>query len=405
VIPHRAHARSSSLGTLQAYRADVAARGGQGALGECDGEWVSLGILLEHAGTMPAHEAASCLYEATNLLRSLLDAATWARGPRLDATPPGDDVPLRARVRCVAEDIESAGALRLADSLLAAYLTADRDMPAIEAARVEAQRARLAWKGGDLDSAVARYHRVERSALRLRSHELRLRALIGLAIVARLRGNYPLVRRLCQRAIRLADRASLPKFTSMAHHALLVATAVAGEFAAAVEHGWMSYVTAGGDPIMEAGVLGNIGQLFLDAGHADTAAAAFQAVIARRPPVRVLMPALGGLVVAAARCGQRHLVTQASEQLESLLTTAAQPYDITTALLDLARAYTAAGHAVRGAAMQQRALELARAHGYHELVHYAEQPLLTDTPREPEPRPLPPRVMHVAEAVRQLVMA
>lgn len=404
MIPHRAQLRSSSLGTLPAYRADVAARGGQGALGECDGEWVSLGILLEHAGTMPPDEAASCLHEATNLLRSLLDDATWARGPRLDPTPPGDDVPFRARVRCVAEDIEDAGALRLADALLAAYLAADADMPAIEAARVEAMRARLAWKGGDLEGAATRYHRVERSALRLHSDELRLRALIGYAVLARLHGNYPAVRRLCVRAIRMADRASLPKFTSMAHHALLVATAVAGDFDAAVEHGWLSYVKAGGDPIMEAEVLGNIGQLFLDAGHADTASAAFQAVIARRPPVRVLMPALGGLVVAAARSGQHHLVAQASEQLELLLTSAAQPYDITMALLDLARAYTAAGHAARGAAMQRRALDLARAHGYHELVHYAEQPLLTDTPREPEPRPLPPGVTHVAEAVRQLVM-
>ena len=91
--------------------------------------------------------------------------------------------------------------------------------------------------------------------------------------------------------------------------------------------------------ILEAEALGIVGQLFLDMGHPEPAAAAFRAIISRAPADRILLPSLGGLAVAASRMGARETVAWVEDRIESRIRTGATPYCIASAQLDLAIAW------------------------------------------------------------------
>lgn len=387
--------RGAPHGVLAAYRA--AHR--RNAVALDDGSWIPVGSLLEHAAALPIEQRRTHLDRVATMIRAILGEPAWRTGHPSDPEPPASDETLDGRVRAYCEQIEDAGAIELSDAILVAYLAADPTAPALEQARVEAVRARLAWKSGDLDAATERYRRVAKAGRRLRSDELRVRAWIGETIVARLRGNYPASRAAGLRAIALSERARLGRLLSSAHHAMMVAEAVGSGFESAIEHGWQAYLHAGGDRAMESAALGNVGQLFLDAGHPATAAAAFRAVLQRQPADRILVPALGGFAIAAARLNDAALLENLTQQIVSRITAGVTVYDAATVTLDLARAYLAVHESVRTNYFRSRARELARTHGFHEIVHHADQ-IDQSAPAE---RPLSPRVATVADAVRELV--
>lgn len=327
----------------------------------------------------------------------------WRAGHRTDPPQLRSNNTLDSRMRVFCEVIEDAGALELSDAILCAYLAADATISPVENGRVEAVRARLAWKRGELDVAEELYRRVATAARRLGSDELRVRAWIGRAIISRHAGNYPASRRYGQHAIGLAERSDLRRLASLAHHTLMVVAGVGKEFDSAVEHGWQAFLNADGDVTLESGALGNVGQLFLEAGHPATAMAAFRAVLARRPSDRISVPALGGLAVAAARLGLPEVVhTTADDILARFKANAGvTAYDVASTLVDLTRAYLMLGDDARAEAFREQAHTLAVSKGFHEIVHHTRDAIRQRiAPRE---RVLSPRVQSVAADVRHLV--
>ncbi len=373
------------------------------SLAEDDGSWLHVGALLEHAAALPEDERKPYLEIVAKTVKRAIGDDLWRTGHRMDPPQLRNDIALDSRLRVFCEVIEDAGALELSDAILSAYLAADASISPIESGRVEAVRARLAWKRGDLDVAEERYRRVAMTARRIRSDELRVRAWTGRAIVARHCGNYPASRRYGQHAIVLAQRSGLHRLASVAHQTLMVAAAVGKEFDSAVEHGWQAYLNADGDMTLESGALGNVGQLFLDAGHPRTAMAAFRAVLARRPSGRIGIPALGGLVVAAAQLHLPDVVhTTAGDILARFeLNAGVTAYDTATTLVDLTSAYVILGDNVRAEEFRARAHTLAVSKGFHEIVHQTRDAIRQrPAPRE---RALSPRIQSVAADVRQLV--
>ena len=353
---------------LDAFRAAAARH----AVGLDDGTWVKVGTLLEHAALLPRDERGLHLALVAIIVREVVGEAAWRVGHPTDPNVPADCESLEGRLRVYCETIEDAGALEVADAILAAYVAATGDGAGLECARVESVRARIAWKRGDLDVAGERYRRVAVRARRLHSDELRVRAWTGDAIVARLRGNFPESRAKGRRAVELAERAGLQRLASIAHQSLMVAEAVAGRFAAAIDHAWKAYLCAEGDTVMESAALGNVGQLFLDAGDPTTATTAFRLVMQRRPPARILVPALGGFALAAARLRALEELEWATTEIAVRTESGAAPYDVATVMLDLARAYATIHDRTRTEALQHRARELARTHGFHEIEHHAD---------------------------------
>jgi tetratricopeptide (TPR) repeat protein len=390
----------SARGVLDAYRS--VNRRSPAALSLDDGTWLYVGSLLEHAAPLPDEERNEYLETVCRTVRGAIGEESWRMGHPTDPVELRNARSLESRLRVFCEAIEDAGALELSDAILNAYLLAGVDVSTMECARVEAVRARIAWKGGQLDVAEERYRRVALIARRTGSDELRARAWIGRAIVARLRGNYPASRRYGQHAIMLAERAGLRRLASLAHHALMVAAAVGKEFDAAVEHGWQAYQNGEGDVTLETGALGNIGQLFLDAGHPETAMAAFRGVIARHPSDRIVVPALGGLAVAAARLGLRDLVNSTRHEIRRREQAGATAYDVATAMLDLTRAYVTLGDDALAEEFRKHAHALAISRGFHEIAHHTRESIRTQR-SQPRERVLSPRSESVACDVRQLV--
>ena len=382
---------------LDAYRRTLSEV--RGALSADDGQWIRVGMLLENSRLLPPDERGTHLSTATDAIRTALGPARWAEGHSMDPQRPAMDSTLEGRLRTYCEIVENAGALALSDAMLAAYVEADPSVTPLEEARVEAVRARLAWKAGDLDVATQRYRRVASAARRLKSDELRVRTWIGDALVARLSGNYPRSRELAAKAVRLAERRDMRRLASLANQTLMVAVAVGRDFGAAVQHGWRAYLLASGDPSMESEALGNVGQVFLDAGYPEPAAAAFRAVIARMPTDRILLPVFGGLAVAASRSGHGDVVAWAQQAIERRARAGATAYDVASGYLDLARAWKYLRVLDRAEGARRRALDLARQYHFHEIEHHAREIDAT----APAAQPLPANAEKVADAVLQLV--
>jgi hypothetical protein len=393
--PHTAY---TSHSVLDAYRAAASRM----AVGLDDGSWAKVGMLLEHAALLASDERHRHLAVVTATVRESIGAAAWHTGHATDPSRELADDSLESRLRVYAEAIEEAGAPDVADAILAAWLRADERVSPLERGRVESVRARLAWKQGDLEIAAERYRRVAGAAQQLDSDELRVRALIGETLLARMRGNFPESRAKGNDAAALAERAGLRGLASLAHQTLIVVDAVAGAFAEAIEHAWSAFLFAGGHEAMECAALGNVGQLFLDAGHPATAVAAFRAVIRRRPAARVLLPALGGLAVASARLGATDDLARAATEIAERTAAGAAPYDAATVMLDLAGAYAIVHDKLRARSFERRARELAQQHGFHEIEHRADVLDKEVVRMSPVGAPLPPRTERVAGALRDM---
>lgn len=382
---------------LDAYRQTQAEV--RGALAEDDAEWVRVGALLENACLLPPDQRELHLAAVRESVRATLGEARWVEGHRMDPEPPVNDGSLEGRIRTYCEIVEDAGALTLADAMLAAYVEADPAISALERARVEAVRARLAWKAGELDVATERYRRLKAVARRERSDELRVRALLGEAIVARQRGNYPRSRELAMRAASLSERRGMHRLAAVSYQTLTVPAAKSGDLGSALVFGWRAYVHATGDPILESETLSNIGQIFLDLGHPVPATAAFRAVLARALSDRVLIPALGGLAMAAARTGDSDVVEWAQREVDARGRAGATPYVVASAQLDLVRAWTELNVHERAESARLAALAIGHEHRFHEIIHYAEAPIVVARPVRQD---LPTNAEEVADSVLHL---
>ena len=396
---HSNRGMTSYVDILAAFREDLARRDTE-SFGPVEGSWVQLGVLLAHAAILTEDPRLETLKAAAQVARELLGPAKWAEGNRLDPSPPADINSLDARIRSITEAIEDEGALRLADGILATFLVAHPSCEPLEVGRIEVARARVAWKMGELDVARDRIARALAIAETINSDELRVRATIGEALLARLTGNYPLSEATATAALIVAQQAQLPRLAGLAHHAIMVAAAVRGRYQDAVAHGWTGFIAASGDEVLQSEFLGNIGQLFLDLGHPGTAIAAFEVVVQHNAPSRLLLPALGGLAIAAARRGDASTLNRTAQRIEVLSRTAGTPYTIACGLLELAEAHRTLGDEGE---MQRHLVEVSRLaalHGYNELAYRAEHFIPVAAP---ERQALVPYSEAVADAVRQLV--
>lgn len=385
---------------LDAYRQTQAEV--RGALAADDAQWMRVGVLLENACLLPSEQRDAHLAAVVEGVRTTLGPECWAEGHRVDPMRPASDRSLIGRFRTYCEIVEDAGALMLSDAMLEAYVNAVPEVDAIERGRVEAVRARLAWKAGDLDAATERYRRVAAVGRRERSDELKVRALIGQAIVARVSGNYPRTRELAKRAATLAERLQMRRLAAGAYQVLTVGFAVARDFSTSLSHGWRSYEHSIGDSTMESEALAIVGQLFLDMGHPVPAAAAFRAVISRAPADRILLPSLGGLAIAGARTGSRAIVTRAQEIVTTRAQAGATSYNVASTQLDLARAWEELRVPQRAEVARRLALAIALEHRFHEIAHHAEALEVTTAPAR---LPLSTDAEEVADAVLHLVEA
>jgi hypothetical protein len=310
--------------------------------------WLALTLILERQARRSEMQKSPL----AERLKSILDEIEARPRPRLEdhvaASPPSV---LMQRIRAVAEEMEEAGALRLAESTLASAQDSAEALQgwaggselAIERGRTLAQRARVAWKAGATEVAADRYRRVGGLGIRARLPELMARAKLGHAALAQIAGDWPAVGRRARAARRLATAVNRPALVELSHHFLMVAAAEQQKWSSALVHGWEAYRGAAGDPEREAERLLNLAQLLLLSGRSEAARAGFVASLERGGSLRLVLPALGGLAAAGARMGDAATVNTAAEELFRASGGSALPFQTMSALMELGSAFALMG--------------------------------------------------------------
>ena len=224
-------------GVIDAYRADVSARGLDDALqASVGGRWVAIGTLLQRAVALPSP-----------LRVAYLGSALGEFEGQSHADHAGGGLPARvvAVSATASEEAERHSAYCTATVILelAGLLVETTDHRS--RGRLLAQRGRVLRKIGQLDAALEIYKSVALLAAECSDDELAARAALGRAAVARERGNYPEARAEFRSVLAtVAANTEIQALHGLAHQGLQIAAAMAGDFDAALRHGRAAFFAA-----------------------------------------------------------------------------------------------------------------------------------------------------------------
>ena len=277
-------------------------------------------------------------------------------------------------VKGVAADAEEAGAIMLAREILMDLREICGHAPPVERGLLLIQLGRISRTLGDLDGANDYFTAAGDLGRATGTRELETREAAALAVVARTRGNYPAARELFERALTGATDLELADVKALSHQGLMIVTAEAGDFDAAIRHGWQAFSAARAEGAREAEVLGNLAHLCAKAGYDAAALGAFTAALARTKAPRLRLPILAGIATSAGRLRNAERVADVERAITSE-GSEAFPFETSGAWLAIARARRAIGDTVAGDAAAERAAVIAHAHRFYEITHRLEQDL------------------------------
>jgi hypothetical protein len=120
-------------------------------------------------------------------------------------------------------------------------------------------------------------------------------------------------------------------------------------------------------------VLGNLAQTLMLSGHLEDAQRMWQLLLNGRPPLHIVLPALGGFAISSAQLHDRNGVEWAAQQVRTFAKHRHHSREIAAALLECALGLEYVGLAPQGGVLRRRAEAIAVAFGYHDLT-FAELP-------------------------------
>jgi tetratricopeptide (TPR) repeat protein len=361
------------LPALEAYRRDLAAAPGRDTFGDADALWLAVtqGLWrVAHVAPDERHPVLAALASALTAAGDVdLEPLRAALVSLLDDDP--DALATGAVLRWVAR-VERAGALYVAYSALAALREMVPERNRRAHGLILAQQGRIAREVGDVATAADHYAHAERAGHECDAAEVTVRAVLGLGVLAVIRGNYPEARAHFRRALGAAKTHGLQVHASAAHHGLLRAALAAGNLEAALLHGWDAFRNAGGDRHRQADMLVNLGEVCLLVSRPAAALRAYRTALRLTSLPSIRLGALGGAVIAAARLGDRGALDELSHETEQTFSHVAEGYEHAVTMVELAEAFAILGDAPRRDVYRTRALQLAEERGFYEVVHRAE---------------------------------
>ncbi len=378
---------------FEAYRLDLSRVGSEDDFGAADSLWLLVAHCLSRFSEQPETARLDLAERSAQALEQF--AASADEAVELDGVKPLDEASLgdlrklvdglhqyaqRAGQEAIAKAVidlsggmTAAGALTLAYTMLGHAREAVVQVSQRSRGLMLAEQARIARLLGQLDDAEGLYGQLHGMGERSRDELLLARAAIGRGVVARVRGNYPKARAFFVDALALSERVGSAELQRLAHQGLTVAAAVAEEWDEALRHGWLTHVLGAGNAEQESEALGNLAHISLGAGYPCAALHAILKAIPNYRDDRMLLPALGTAVVAAARCDERALLDHLTVKLETRVANSTLPYEATRALLSLAQAFDELGLPGRADSARSRARGMAEEHEFFELAHVAER--------------------------------
>lgn len=382
------------LPPLEAYRADLARVSDREQLTASDDTLLLVATTLRRVSD--AHRMGGPAFAATHTSRigaALANAVeTLCRGTisvrpfdaqamhvvalgralSASAGDPGADAEALRALLPIAEDAEESGALLLAASLLADGLRAVPHAPPTERARALLQQARIARTLGDPTAARHYFDAAGKLARQYRLPAVEGRVAMGLGALAMTRGNYPEARECFARALSLADAKPDRDLAIAARQGLMIAAGTAGDFDAALAHGWAALQGMGDDRRRQVEVLINLAQLALESGHPLAALRGNLRALELMDGPRFQLPALAGVVAAAGQLGDVDLVRRGAAVIARTASDAF-PYERARAIAACWRAERAVGLDVEAEASRARVRALAKSGGYFELLFATER--------------------------------
>jgi tetratricopeptide (TPR) repeat protein len=271
----------------------------------------------------------------------------------------------------IAADMERGGALNLAYSTVTHMrISMLEHGPAGARGAATFQQARVLREMGLLEEASDTYEEAREDAARAEDRELEALALLGLAVVAGQRGNYPAVFEAGRSALALLPANS--QYAANAHNDLMIAAMVTRDFAAAFEHGWRGYDASANNVERRAMIIANLGSIALRRGRFTAARRGFIAALGLSQLERITLPALGGLALVSAATNDVPELRRVTTAIERVSATSSLPYELARVRFELAQAWKETGDLEKAAQCLAVARELALAHGFHEVSFRSE---------------------------------
>lgn len=378
----RGHARLGVLSMkllisdmLDAYRADLS-NAARTRFSESDPTWLAFGTQLQRAISLPNAERTAYLRAGASKLanestRGPLTSAIGTLARDLEANA-DSNVAVCTAVMFVAEDAEDAGAFAVATLML----DFARVLVAQDAVRLQGRllsgQARILRKIGESDAALELYGEVADMGAIHGDQELVVRSHLGQAALARTRGNYPQSRAEYLAALDVVGATDpLQGLQVNAHHGLLIVSAIAKDFDAALRHGSLALAAARTDD-QRVELLLNLAAVCYDVGWFRSSLHGYLHALARGRTERIRIPAFGGAAVAAARLHETETVHTLTNAGAALLTHGRLEYELADMTREFAEAYGHLGDVERYARYQHEALERARRGGFFEIIHRLE---------------------------------
>jgi len=378
---------------FEAYRLDLSRVGSEDDFGAADSLWLLVAHCLSRFSEQPETARLDLAERSAQALEQF--AASADEAVEQDGVKPLDEASLgdlqklidglqryadRAGQETIAKVVidlsgrmTGAGALTLAYTMVGSAREALHDASARSRGLLLAEQGRIARLLGNLDDAEQLYAQVHGMGERVRDEVLLARAAIGRGVIARVRGNYPSARTFFTDALTLSEHAGNAELQRFAHQGLFVVAAMGEIWDEALRHGWLTLVLGAGNPQHEAEALINLAHVSLGAGFPRAGLHAILSAMPKAKDPRMVLPALGTAVLAAARCDERTLLDLLSARMENEIARASLPFEEADALLSLARAFGEIGLTSRAETTRLRARAMAEEHGFHELVHKTEE--------------------------------
>ena len=306
---------------LTAYRRDLERTPDVVRFGDDDARWLRTALYLERL-TAPA---------TGRVCRSSPLAAHHALQPK--------------RLLALAERMESAGALTLAYTTLAAARRVWDSVDPASAGVAIFRQARICRTSGATPAAENFYTYLFSFATRHRLPELRGRALVGRGIIRTLEGDPAAGRRWFVKARAVAG--GNPVAIGVSHHAEMVAALAEGDHSQALVSGWKALATGALASHDEAGVMINLASIALQAGHPLAAMRAVHGGLHKsvHPRIRLLAYSKGAL--AAAQLGRKTMVEKFAARLVATVATVNFPIDELESRSELAVAFAHVGETAK----------------------------------------------------------
>lgn len=228
-----------------------------------------------------------------------------------------------------------------------------------------------------------------------------LRARIGEANIAVLRGNIPLAERLLDDTIAQATGPAMQDVRSRALHNRANVARRRGNFDVAVQLAYQA-LSQSQSPTEKDRILADIAAAFIELGVYSAARDAYLVLTATAQEQYVRWTAMLNLLEIAFRTGAE---TQFEQMRRMLVTQPLPPVMLTYFELGQGEGYQRFGAAEKARMHLMRALSLATEHEFNELVFDAENALRNLTQPAPRPevaRPMSLDVQEVAEAISEM---